>query len=139
MVAWDNVNFSTSNYVEQRSGMPSKVQSGTFPVIYQLNGVNPTDLLLAPMLARAKEATPLNYVRDVRPSLSQFRSFQLQLKIHVIDILFAYVPEFSTYVSHPSLQRLRRRPCPERKTKYHPLRVSTIEEASTEGNIAVMQ
>ena len=34
--AYDNINISTSIFVEQVSGMPNKVQSGTFAVIYEL-------------------------------------------------------------------------------------------------------
>ena len=35
-LAYDNINISTSIFVEQVSGMPNKVQSGTFAVIYEL-------------------------------------------------------------------------------------------------------
>src|SRR5882757_10068168 len=40
-LAYDNINISTSIFVEQRENMPSKVQSGTFPVIYELLNANP--------------------------------------------------------------------------------------------------
>ena len=45
-------------------------------------------------------------------------------------------PHFST--SHPSLQHIARRPLPKGyKTVFYPLRASTIEEASIEGNLLV--
>ena len=33
-LAYDNINLSTSIFVEQTTNTPNKVQSGTFPIIY---------------------------------------------------------------------------------------------------------
>ncbi|KIJ57431.1 hypothetical protein HYDPIDRAFT_171701, partial [Hydnomerulius pinastri MD-312] len=35
ILCYDNINISTSIFVEQRSAAPAKVQSGTFPIIYE--------------------------------------------------------------------------------------------------------
>jgi len=47
---YDNINISTSIFVEQCSSAPAKVQSGTFPILYKLENVDWNDLQLAPML-----------------------------------------------------------------------------------------
>jgi hypothetical protein len=44
---WDNVNISTSESVEQRSGGPAKVQSGTYAILYRLRNPNPRAMALA--------------------------------------------------------------------------------------------
>ncbi|KAJ8522779.1 hypothetical protein ONZ45_g630 [Pleurotus djamor] len=87
LCAYDNVNISTSIHTEQRgAATPSKVQSGTFAVIYEL--------------------------RNAR--------------------------RFETYKTLPELQHTQRQAMPAgHKTKQYPLRTSTIEEASVEGNLAV--
>jgi hypothetical protein len=46
---WDNINITTSIFVEQHKDAPSKVQSGTFAVVYQLHA-DPNKLLLDPII-----------------------------------------------------------------------------------------
>ncbi|KAF8169077.1 hypothetical protein BJ912DRAFT_934026 [Pholiota molesta] len=96
--SYDNVNFISSKYVEQRPGAMCKVQSGTFPVIYELQGT----------------------------------------AVNISIILFKYSPEFDNISGEPLLQHKPRRPLPiGRKTRFYPLSVSTIEEASVTGNLHV--
>ncbi|KAF8557270.1 hypothetical protein OG21DRAFT_1505485 [Imleria badia] len=40
ILCYDNINISTSIFVEQRIGAPAKVQSGTFPILYELRNVD---------------------------------------------------------------------------------------------------
>ena len=75
-LAYDNINISTSIFVEQRENMPSKVQSGTFPVIYELLNANPEHMQLEPMIVRFKMSSPLN-MSDVRPRKEALWSFRL--------------------------------------------------------------
>ncbi|KAG6906553.1 hypothetical protein DXG01_013220 [Tephrocybe rancida] len=85
---------------DNTSNSMSKVQSGTFSVIYELFNASETHMELAPMMKHLKEATPTN--------------------------------------PKPKLQNTPRcRLPPGHKTKFHPLRVSTIKEASIKGNIQV--
>ncbi|KAK0462347.1 uncharacterized protein EV420DRAFT_1182069 [Desarmillaria tabescens] len=54
-LGYDNINLSTSIFVEQMGSesTPSKVQSGTFSVIYELHGVQDrSHMLLASILSR---------------------------------------------------------------------------------------
>jgi hypothetical protein len=46
VLGYDNINLSTSIFVEQRQSAPSKVQSGTHAIIYALHNPNPTALQL---------------------------------------------------------------------------------------------
>lgn len=139
LCAYDNINISTSIHVEQRgeSG-PSKVQSGTFAVIYELRNTNREDMLLAPIMQRFRNATPLDFATDLRETMEQTISFHKQLTIVIVRVLTTYCAGFESYKSSPMLQHTPRRPMPPAfRTKQYPLRTSTIEEASVDGNIAV--
>ncbi|KAF8055763.1 hypothetical protein FPV67DRAFT_1434407 [Lyophyllum atratum] len=138
-LAYDNLNFSTSIFVEQTATSPNKVQSGTFGVIYELLQVDasPENMELAPMMKRLKESSPL-HMTDLRPCLAAARSYALQTSVNVCRPLLHLVEAFSRYKTRPELQNpSRRRLPPGYKTKFHPLRASTIEEASIKGNLHV--
>ncbi|KAF9223166.1 hypothetical protein BS17DRAFT_809051 [Gyrodon lividus] len=141
ILCYDNIDISTSIFVEQRSSAPAKVQSGTFPVLYTVRNGNPEHMRLAPMLQRAQQASDLTFDADIRPNLNQVTASQSQLKIHVIDILLQYNAHFKDYEYRldPMLQHEERRRLPKgHKTKQYPLRTSTIDESSITGNIAVI-
>lgn len=136
-LAYDNINISTSIFVEQRENMPSKVQLGTFPVIYELLNANPEHMKLEPMIARFKMSSPLN-MTDVRPRKEALRSFLLQSSINISDVLFKYVDGFDYVKDHTRFQHPTRRAIPKgHKTKFYCLRATTIEEASVQGNLLV--
>ncbi|KAF8895085.1 hypothetical protein BD779DRAFT_1608810 [Infundibulicybe gibba] len=136
-IAYDNINMSTSIFVEQTPDMMNKVQSGTFAVLYELLDAAPEDMLLAPMQARQKTAKLLT-MADLRPSLEATRSYRTHTLLNIIDVLFKYIPQFEKYKDRPELQHPPCRRLPHgHKTRYYPLRVSTIEEASVNGNILV--
>lgn len=139
MLAYDNINMKTSIFVEQVPGAPEKVQSGTFAIIYELYGVKQaSDLLIAPMLSRLRTATDLT-LKDIKPSRAQRASYTAQTITTIIKTLFRYVDGFApTTIDHPNLQYIPRRQLPfDIKKAFYPIRVSTIEEASIEGNILV--
>ncbi|KAF6749453.1 hypothetical protein DFP72DRAFT_1014355 [Ephemerocybe angulata] len=139
-LAYDNINLSSSIYVEQTPGMMSKVQSGTFGVIYELPYATWKDMELAPMMERLKTAKPLT-MEDLRPTTKDLEAFTIQTKITIVNILITYVEGLEHLKDDIELKRpVQRATHPDKFTNtYHPLRVSTIEEASVEGNLHVHQ
>ena len=136
-LAYDNINISTSIFVEQRENMPSKVQSGTFPVIYELLNANPEHMKLEPMIARFRTSSSLN-TSDVRPRKEALQSFRLQSSINICDVLFKSMEGFAYVKDHSSFQHPMQRAIPKgHKTKFYCLRATTIEEASVQGNLLV--
>ncbi|KAF9537103.1 hypothetical protein CPC08DRAFT_552875 [Agrocybe pediades] len=134
--AYDNINLSHSIFIEQTPNAPSKVQSGTLPVIYELSAnVNPDDMKLEPILARFRAAPPLE-LSALRPSRKAARYFLKQSMINIIDPLLKFIKGFHYLEGDSLLKHPERRPLPNgHKTKFYCLRVSTHEEASIHGNI----
>lgn len=134
---YDNVNISTSIFVEQRGSLgPAKVTSGTFGVVYKVRNGDPEHMKLAPILERLKNSKGLDFNHDVRPTRSQLESFQFQLKIVIVHVLTKYSEHFKSYAAHPSLQHKPRRPMPKGYvTEQYPVRATTIEEATVRGNL----
>jgi hypothetical protein len=50
MLVYDNVNISSSIFVEQGPNTMSKVQSGTLAVIYKLYGASAEDMHILPLM-----------------------------------------------------------------------------------------
>lgn len=140
LATYDNINISISSFYEQREDAPSKVQSGTVAVLYKLRNASPDHMGLQELLKRDREGRDLHFSTDIQPTFNQLGSIQRQLSLHVVQTLIEWAPEFSHYKSHPDLQHEQRRSVPKgHKTQQFPLRVSTIEENSIKGNIAVLQ
>lgn len=139
---FDNVNISTSIFVEQRTSGPAKVQSGTFAIIYKLFNASPSAMELEPMTARAKIAPDLTFNGDIRPTREQLASFNKNILIHVIKTLIKFCPDFKKYsdtTTYPKLQHQARRKLPAgHKTECYPLRVSTINEATVDNQPLVV-
>ncbi|KIJ05902.1 hypothetical protein PAXINDRAFT_20870 [Paxillus involutus ATCC 200175] len=141
VMCYDNINISTSIFVEQRASVPAKVQSGTFAILYEVRNGNPIHMRLSPMIARAQQASDLTFNADVRPNDDQVKSFHAQLRIHIIETLLDCCKSFHDYKRlHGHLfHHLQRRKIPKGyRTKQYPLRTSTIDESSITGNIAVI-
>ncbi|KAJ7914007.1 hypothetical protein B0H13DRAFT_1712280 [Mycena leptocephala] len=135
---WDNINISTSEFVEQRSGGPAKVQSGTYSIIYRLRNPNPQAMALAPLLARAEIAPDLEFNLDVCPTLEQSISSYCNFRAYIIRALFRYSEGFAEYNEISALQFISHRPMPDDYVTYQfPVRLSTIEENSIPGNLSV--
>lgn len=139
---FDNINISTSIFVEQRTSGPAKVQSGTFAIIYKLLNAPPSAMELAPMEARAKVAPNLRFNHDIRPTQSQQTSFNGNVRIHIIKTLIKFCHEFHQFsdaLRYPELQYKARRKLPAGyKTECFPLRVSTINEATVDNQPLVV-
>ncbi|KAF7349594.1 hypothetical protein MSAN_01684800 [Mycena sanguinolenta] len=59
-VAYDNLNISTSIFIEQRgSSGPAKVTSGTFGVLYGLRNARPEHMLISPIMQRFRKSEGL--------------------------------------------------------------------------------
>ncbi|KAH9000233.1 hypothetical protein EDB92DRAFT_1789717 [Lactarius akahatsu] len=137
VLAYDNVNISSSIFVEQGPNTMSKVQSGTFAVIYELPGVRAEDMRILPMMLNLQRSSPLA-ISDLCPSLESMRSYVSQTAVTIVYILTKYVKGFDSQSLDASLQHIPRRPLPAgHKTVFHPLRATTIEEASIDGNLLV--
>lgn len=78
----------------------------------------------------------LTWERDIRPSDKLYATFNLSMVKRIVRVLTHHVDGFSTYATSPLLQPTVRRLTAQipRSTKQYPLRVSTIEEASVQGN-----
>ncbi|KAJ7586643.1 hypothetical protein C8J56DRAFT_787620, partial [Mycena floridula] len=137
LFAYDNYNASHSKHVEQRPGGPSKVESGTFPVIYKLYNACFEDMLIQPMIDNLKQAADLT-VGEISPSDEQLRSYHFQAQVHIVRAFTTHHDGFIHLKDDPILQHRPRRQLPKsHRTKFYPLRVSQIEEASIKGNLHV--
>ncbi|KAK7016069.1 hypothetical protein R3P38DRAFT_3203850 [Favolaschia claudopus] len=136
-LGYDNVNIPTSEHTEQRGADgPAKVRSGSLPVLYGLLGAKREHMLIAPIMRRLKDSPGLHFNRDLQPSIAHLQSYHHQLETTTIHCLFTYVSEFDAIAKDPQLQHKPIRPIPVGyKTRQYPLRASTIEEATTRGNI----
>ncbi|KAH9009894.1 hypothetical protein EDB84DRAFT_1590991 [Lactarius hengduanensis] len=129
-LAYDNVNISSSIYVEQGPNTMSKVQSGTFGVIYELLNARAEDMSIEPLVENLRRSSPLA-LSDLRMTPQARQSYISQTTVTIVQILMKYVKGFETQQSDTTLQHPKRRPLPVgHKTIFHPLRASTIEEAS---------
>ncbi|KAF8158783.1 hypothetical protein K438DRAFT_1620273 [Mycena galopus ATCC 62051] len=134
---YDNVNLSTSIFVEQCSSSPAKVQSGTYTIIYRLRNPNPCALNLSIILQRAQNATDLNFNRDLCPSFEQSRSSHHQFCSYLIRVLCRYENTFQSRRDDVELTSPPRRCLPAGyKTVQLPLKICTKEESSIKGNLA---
>ena len=134
---YDNVNLSTSIFVEQRGpSSPAKVTSGTFAVLNKVRNGNSNDMKLAPIMERFKKGKTLKFNHDLCPTKIQRASFLFQLKIVTIRVLTKYVEGFASSPELRSLKSKPRRPIPKGYiTEQFPLRATTIEEATVRGNL----
>jgi hypothetical protein len=136
-LAYDNINISSSIFVEQGPNTMSKVQSGTFAVIYELLNARSEDMDIKPLIMNLMRSSDL-VLSDIRMTPGARQSYASQTAVTIIGILTQYVKGFKSQASDPMLQHTPRRPLPPgHKTVFHPLRASTIEEASIDGNLLV--
>ncbi|KAH9025785.1 hypothetical protein EDB85DRAFT_1869407 [Lactarius pseudohatsudake] len=133
-LAYNNVNISSSIYVKQGPNTMSKVQSGTFGVIYELLNARAEDMSIEPLVDNMWHSSPLA-LSDLRMTPQARQSYILQTTVTIVQILMKYVKGFETQQSDTTLQHPKRRPLlVGHKTIFHPLQASTIEEASIDGN-----
>ncbi|KAJ3766265.1 hypothetical protein FB446DRAFT_405942 [Lentinula raphanica] len=142
LLGYDNLNISTSIYIEQRPDAPAKVQSGTFPIIYELyfrvtDSVAAEIMQLKPIVDSFRTAGELKFA-DIEPSFEQTSSYLTQTKMTLIQTLFKLQPAFQANgIDYSSIAYTPRHPIPLHTTTFHPLQVTTTEEASIEGNLRI--
>ncbi|KAH9956052.1 hypothetical protein BGW80DRAFT_1187891, partial [Lactifluus volemus] len=136
MFCYDNINISSSIFVEQRgAATPAKVQSGTFGILYGLRNATLDDLKLQPIINRYRNCKGLS-PSDLRLSLDQLKCLNHQFSVIILRILFKHCPLYSGYSSHPALQSISRHPLAVGgKTEQFPLWTTTIEESLIHGNL----
>ena len=66
VLAYDNIQASTSPLIEQREGAPAKVRSGTVSVIYPALNANPSNMSLSQIHKNWCDTKGLSYVHDIR-------------------------------------------------------------------------
>ena len=136
-LAYDNINISSSIFVEQGPSAMSKVQSGTFAVVYELLNACAEDMNIDPLINNLRRSSPL-VLSDLRMTPQARKSFVSQAVVILTCVLTKYVKGFETQDSHMTLQHPQRWTLPAgHKTRFHPLRATTIEEASIDGNLLV--
>jgi hypothetical protein len=59
-LTYDNINISSSIFVEQGLNAMSKVQSGTFAVVYELLNACAEDMDIAPLVENLWQSSPLD-------------------------------------------------------------------------------
>ncbi|KAF5332271.1 hypothetical protein D9611_007994 [Ephemerocybe angulata] len=137
---YDNINISTSIFVEQRGGStPAKVTSGTLGMVYRLKNATLEDMKLAPILARLRDPRynmGLDFNRDLVLTDQQSMDVMYQLKVSIIQVLLRHVKGFEKRQKDPTLQHkaIRKLP-PDHIAEFQLLRVSTTEEATVKGNL----
>ena len=138
VLAYDNIQASTSPLIEQREGAPAKVQSGTVSVIYPALNANLTDMALSKIRENWCRTEGLSYAHDIRQTREQLESHFEQLVIHTVRVLH-HLKGSKDITNHRDFQHPERRKLPAgHATKQFPLRASHFEEASVQGNIAVV-
>jgi hypothetical protein len=138
VLAYDNIQASTSLLIEQREGAPAKVQSGTVSVIYLALNADPDDMALSQIRKNWCKTEGLSYAHDIRQTHEQLESHFEQLIVHTVQVL-RHLKGSDDIINHQDFQHLERRKLPAgHATKQYPLHASHIEEASVQGNIAVV-
>ncbi|KAF8257379.1 hypothetical protein EI94DRAFT_1818072 [Lactarius quietus] len=137
LIIMSQLHFLCSRNSAKGPNTMSKVQLGTFAVIYELLNARAEDMNVEPMIKRLSRSSPLIF-SDIRMTPSARQSYASQTAVTIVKILTKYVKGFELQASNALLQHTPRRPLPSgHKTVFHPLQVSTIEEASIDGNLLV--
>lgn len=125
-----------SEHIEQTKDAASKVRSGCFSIFYEANEVEDRcHMLLEPIIQNLRKAIPLQ-LSEIRPTRVQLASYHNQTLVNIIHSLGRRHRSFASLLSHPELQHKPRRQLPPNtKTRFTPLRATTIEEKSVQGNL----
>jgi hypothetical protein len=128
LLAYDNINLSTSIFVEQRGDdTPARVSSGCYGVLYELLNGCEEHMKLEPILEALSGRPTLNFFDDILPTEDQAYSISSQLRVAVVKILLKYAAFPTSYDTLPELQYPTRRPIPmNHRTKQYPTRVTRV-------------
>lgn len=140
-IGYDNFNRSISVHAEQRGAefTPEKTTAGTVQGAYALVNADLKHMELEPIRQRLLKAPSLT-IFDVFPSCEQIKNSRHQYQVHIFNVLADYTAGFDRLRASPSLKFTLRKPkVPGQKSEFYLLRASTIDEATVEGNIMVME
>ncbi|KAJ7262960.1 hypothetical protein C8J57DRAFT_1039834, partial [Mycena rebaudengoi] len=104
-VSWDNTAVSLSVHVEQRTGGPPKVQTGTTTLVYDLRAVLDRKALdLDSILARRAGSERISYNTDIRPTRAQCAQIKTHLSISLVELLIQDNSAFEYLKDDPLLR-----------------------------------
>ena len=138
LINWDNLCLR-HDVTEQREDNKSKFISGTTVSVIELFGLDLGELKPEMLPPRESRLPILSYSReDVRPGIQETHELEAALTYHIIDILFDYYPtlkaRFKDNVAPPVIL-----PIPVHKTTHHSLPYLTINEASLDGTLSILE
>jgi hypothetical protein len=79
-LAYDNINISSSILVEQGPSAMSKVQSGTFAMIYELLNARAEDMKIQPLVDNLRRSSPL-VISDLHMTTRARESYVSQMAV----------------------------------------------------------
>ncbi|KAI0039961.1 hypothetical protein FA95DRAFT_1612171 [Auriscalpium vulgare] len=143
LLGYDNIQISTSTFVEQRDDAPAKMICGTTIILYPLRDASDEACLLAPIIARRNALQEITLRKHIAPSPDTLASIDEHMSLHITETLLqfcAMLPAARTaYHASPVLKHREVRPPPKgHKTEQFPMETVPIAENSTTGNIRII-
>jgi hypothetical protein len=120
-LTYDNINISSLIFIEQGPNTMSKVQLGTFTVVYELLNAGAEDMDIKPMLKNLRCSSPLCF-SDLCMTPCTRQLYATQMAVTIVHILMKYMKVFDTQSSDALLQYMLCWPLPSgHRTVFHPL------------------
>jgi hypothetical protein len=108
VLAYDNIQVSSSPLIEQREGAPATVRSGTVSVIYPALNAEPNDMTLTQIRRNWCKTEGLSYAHDLRQTREQLECHFEQLVVHTVRVL-RHLKGSEDIVNHQDCQHVERR------------------------------
>ncbi|KAI0039254.1 hypothetical protein FA95DRAFT_1504441 [Auriscalpium vulgare] len=143
LLGYDNIQISTSIFVEQRDDAPAKMICGTTIILYPLRDAPDEACLLAPIIARRDTLQEITLRKHIAPSPTTLASIDEHMALHITETLLQFCsmspPARTAYQVSPLLKHQEVRPPPKgHKTQQFPMETVTIAENSTTGNARII-
>ena len=138
LISWDNLCLRR-DVAEQRAHNKSVFLSGTTVSIIELFGLELGELRASMLPPRKSRLPTMTFEpRDLLPNEQQSHELEAAFLFHVVDILFDFFPSlkarFKDNVKPPVVL-----PIPVHKTNHHSLPYLTINEATLDGTMSILQ
>ena len=138
LISWDNLCLR-HDVAEQREGNKSSFLSGTTATIIELFGLELGELNTNMLPPRRSRLPIMSFgIEDLLPSQQQIQELDSAFLFHIIDILFDFFPtlkaRFKDQVNPPTIL-----PIPVHKTAHHSLPYLTINEATLDGTLSILE
>ncbi|KAI0042500.1 hypothetical protein FA95DRAFT_1525335, partial [Auriscalpium vulgare] len=143
ILTYDNIQISTSIFVEQRDDAPPKVATGTTIILYAPRNPSDAACLLDLILANIARAKEITLEDDILPSPELQEVIQGHQTLHIVERFLRYgkLPSSSSekFLADPILKHRAVRPPPSGyKTAQFPMQTITIPENSHSSNLKVV-